>query len=72
VPYHISLEIQQFVMKDQIPTILQPLYSPGLNPYDFWLFESLKNGINGHHFASIEEIQQKVTGLADITKRGIR
>jgi hypothetical protein len=58
-------------VKNQIPTILQPLYSPGLIPYDVWPFASLKNGINGHHFASIEEIQQKVTGLADINKRGI-
>jgi hypothetical protein len=29
---------------------------------------SLKNGINSHHFASIEEMQQKVTGVADIPK----
>jgi len=55
-------------VKNQIPAILQPLYSPGLTPCDFWPFTSLKNGINGHHFESIEEIQQKVTGLADIPK----
>jgi hypothetical protein len=55
-------------VKNQIPTILQPLYSPGLTLCDFWPFASLNNGINDHHFASIEEIQWKVTGLADIPK----
>lgn len=65
---HMSLAIWQFVVKNQIPTILQPLYSPGLTRCDFRLFASLKIGINGHHFVSIDEIQQKVTGLADISK----
>jgi len=55
-------------VKNQIATILQPLYSAGLTQCDFWPFTSPKNGINSHHFASIEEIQQKVTGLADIPK----
>jgi hypothetical protein len=68
VPCHISLALWQFVVKKQIQAILHLLYSPGLTLCDFCPFASKKIENNGHHFASIEKIQQEVTGLADIPK----
>jgi hypothetical protein len=36
------LVVQQFLAKKNIPVITQPLYSPNLDPSDFWLFPTLK------------------------------
>jgi len=35
-------------------------YSPELTPAEFFLFPKLKTTFKGHHFQTIEEIQEKV------------
>jgi hypothetical protein len=35
VPCYISLAVQQFLLNNLIPTILQPPYSSGFTPYSF-------------------------------------
>jgi hypothetical protein len=37
--------------------ITQPPYSPDLAPSDFWLFPTLKMGLKGTHFATMEAIK---------------
>jgi hypothetical protein len=54
---HVSLQEQQFLVNNQIPTIPQPLYSPNLALSNFSLFLTRKSGLKAHHFASSEEIQ---------------
>ena len=44
-----------------IKTVLQPLYSPDLNPCDFWLFPKLR----GCRSETIEEIKEAMTKVID-------
>jgi hypothetical protein len=43
-----------------IPVIRQTLYSTGLAPSDFWLFPTLKMGLKGMRFATMEDIKSNV------------
>jgi hypothetical protein len=57
------------MVKNQIKNIAQLPYSLDLTPCDFWLFLRLKMGLRDHCFASMEEINQKMTaGLRAIPK----
>jgi hypothetical protein len=56
-PSHTSLVVQQFLAEKSIPVITQPLYSPDLAPSDFWLFPTLKMGLKGTRFTTIEDIK---------------
>ena len=40
-----------------IPIITQPPYFPDLAPSDFWLFSTLKMGLRGTRFATMEDIE---------------
>jgi hypothetical protein len=53
--------VQQFLTKKSIPVITQPPYSPDLAPSDFWLFPTLKMGLKGMRFATIEDIKSNAT-----------
>ena len=44
-----------------IKTVPQPLYSPDLAPYDFWLFPKLR----GCRYETIEEMKEAVTKAID-------
>jgi hypothetical protein len=44
-----------------IPVITQPPYSPDLAPSDFWLFPTLKMGLKGTRFATMEDIKSNAT-----------
>jgi hypothetical protein len=54
---------QWFVHHDNAPNytslvvITQSQYSPGLAPSDFWLFPTLKMGLKGARFATMEDIK---------------
>jgi hypothetical protein len=39
-----------------IPVITQPPHCPDLAPSDFWLFPTLKMGLKGTRFATMEDI----------------
>jgi histone-lysine N-methyltransferase SETMAR len=60
-PSRTSLVVQQFLAEKNIPVITQPLYSPDLAPSDFWLFLTLKMGLKGTHFATMEDIKSNAT-----------
>jgi hypothetical protein len=44
-----------------IPVITQPLYPPDHAPSEFWLFPTLKMGLNGTCFATMEDIKSNAT-----------
>jgi len=44
-----------------IPVITHPPYSPDLAPSDFWLFSTLKMGLKGTRFATMEDIKSNAT-----------
>jgi hypothetical protein len=58
---HASLTVQQFPLKNQIPAILQPPYSPDIAVYNFWLFPSFKTGLKGKYIAFTEAVQHTAT-----------
>jgi len=62
-PRHISLVVLQFLAEESILVITQPPYSPDLAPSDFWLFPSLKMGLKGPRFATMEDIEWNATAF---------
>ena len=72
-PSHTSLVVQQFLAEKSIPVITQPPYSPDLAPSNFWLFPSLKIGLKGPRFATMEHIEWNSTAeLQKIPKEAFR
>ncbi|GFU43559.1 uncharacterized protein TNCV_4005891 [Trichonephila clavipes] len=55
------LWVQIVSLHKNIPVAPQPLYSPDLNPCDFFLFLKLKNHLKEHHFGTLKNIQTAVT-----------
>jgi hypothetical protein len=53
--------VQQFLSEKSIPVITRPPYSPDLAPSDFWLFPTLKMGLKGTRFATMEDIEWNAT-----------
>ena len=51
----------EFLAKLQITQVTQPLYTPDLAPYDFWLFSKLKSPLKGRRFQIVNEIQENTT-----------
>jgi hypothetical protein len=65
--------VQQFLAKKSIPVITQLPYSPDLAPSDFWLFPTLKMGLKGMRFATVEDIKSNATAkLREIPKENFR
>ena len=60
-PSHTLLVVQQFLAEESIPVITQPPYSKDLAPSDFWLFPTLKMGLKGMCFTTMEDIKSNVT-----------
>jgi hypothetical protein len=59
--------LQQFLAEKSIPVITQPPYSPDLPLSDFWLLPTLKMGLKGTRFATIEDIKSNAT--AELQKK---
>ena len=71
-PCHISLTVQQFFAKNQIPPILLSQHSPGIIACDLWVFLRLRIVLKGNCFVSAEEIQQNsAAGLTLILKEDL-
>ena len=68
---HTSLVVQQFLAEKSIPVITQPPYSPDLAPSDFWLFLTLKMGLKGTRFATMEDIKSNATAKLEDSKRSL-
>jgi len=65
--------VQQFLAEKSTPVIIQPPYSPDLAPSDFWLFPTLKMGLRGARFATMEDIEWNATAeLEKIPKEAFR
>ncbi|PNF43600.1 hypothetical protein B7P43_G03225 [Cryptotermes secundus] len=52
---------KQFLAEKSIPVITQPQYSPDIAPSDFWLFPTMKMGLKGTRFATMENIKSNAT-----------
>jgi hypothetical protein len=61
VPPCTVLSVHEFLVKKCIPMLLRAPYSPGLSPYDFYLFPKLKSRVRGHHLQTLDSIQKVVT-----------
>jgi transposase len=65
--------VQQFLAEKSIPIITQPPYSPDLAPSEFWLFPTLKMGLKGTGFATMEDIKSNAMAeLRNIPKEAFR
>jgi len=65
--------VQQFLAEKIILVSTQPPYSPDLAPSDFWLFPTLKMGLKGARFATMEDIKSNATvELQKIPKEAFR
>ena len=72
-PIHTSFVVQQFLAEESILVIIQPPCSPDLAPSDFWLFPTLKMGLKGTRFATMEDIKSnETTELRKIPKEAFR
>ena len=56
-----ALSIWQYLTKNNIPLIEQPLHSPDLAPCDLFLFPKVKEVIKGTNFGDVETIKRAVT-----------
>ena len=66
MPAHIALSLREFLVNKNIPVLPHPPYSPDLALCDFYL-------LKGHHFGTIENIQQTVTDdLNTLTENDFR
>ena len=63
--------VKSFLVKHQITQVTQPLYSPHLVPWDFWLFPKLKSSLKGKRFQIINEIQENTTGQLVVMERTV-
>ncbi|GFT06384.1 hypothetical protein TNCV_1145681 [Trichonephila clavipes] len=59
--FHTSNIVKQFLSKKDVQQIEYPLYSPDLNPSNFFLFPRLKLDLKGKRFDAIPDIQRSVT-----------
>jgi histone-lysine N-methyltransferase SETMAR len=57
-PSRTGMAVQQFLAKKQHSDCAHPPYSPDLAPSDFWPFPSLKMGLRGRRFATVEDIKE--------------
>jgi len=57
-PAHTSHLVQQFLAKHGTTQLQQLPYSPGLAPWDFFLFPRLKKVLKGHQFEAMEDIKR--------------
>jgi hypothetical protein len=72
-PNHTSLVVWQFLAEKIIPVITQLPYSLDRTWGDFWLFATLKLGLKGAHFATLEDIISNVmANLSTIPKEAFR
>jgi len=56
-PAHTALSIREFLAKKNIPVLPNYPYSPDLASCNFYLLRKLKSKLKGHHFGTMESIQ---------------
>ena len=60
-PAHTAFSVRQLLTNKQVAMLNNPPYSPDLAPCDFWFFPKLKSVVKGVHFASVEDIKDRMT-----------
>jgi len=60
-PAHRAVVTNEFLAKHNIPSLLQPPYSPDLAPCDFFLFTQLRKAMKVRRFDYVEDIQANAT-----------
>ena len=50
--------VTRFLADSKILTISQPPYSPNVAPSDFFLSPRLKNPMKGHHFGTVDKVEE--------------
>jgi hypothetical protein len=63
-----AMAVQQLLGTNNIPIVPHPPYSPDLAPSDLWLFPTLKMGLRGRRFPTLEDVKEN----ADASLRAIR
>jgi transposase len=72
-PAYTLLLFRSYLAKHQTSVVPHPPYSPDLGPADFLLFLRLKTTLKGHHFQSLEKIQENaIRKLCIITERAFQ
>jgi hypothetical protein len=70
-PAHRAVTTNEFLAKNNIPSLPQPPYSLDIAPCDFFLFPQLNETMKGRRFDYVEDIQANATRqLRAITKSG--
>ncbi len=59
-PAHWSLPVQNWFQQMRVPQVLHPVYSPDLNPPDYWLFSMLKRKVRGELFPDLQQLRATV------------
>ena len=70
-PAHCPIRVCQFLAQRGVPVLDHPPYSPDLAPVDFFLFPRLKSIMKGACFADVAAIQERVSGSAIDSYRGL-
>jgi hypothetical protein len=63
------MAVQQFLAKNNIPSVPHPPYFPDLAPSDFWLFPMLKMGLRDRCLAMVEDIKENANMRLHAIKR---
>jgi len=64
-PAHTAILTQKFLAANKIPVFPHPLYSPDLEPCDFFLFPKMKFKLKGRRFDTIEDILAETQKVLD-------
>lgn len=60
-PSHTAFAVTSYLTQIGVETILQPPYSPGLAPADFFLLPRLKRELKEHHLGTLENVKATKT-----------
>jgi len=58
-----ALSVKRYLVKNNIPVMEHPLYSPDLAPCDFLLFPKIKSALKGIRFEFVDAVKAKATQL---------
>jgi hypothetical protein len=62
------MTVQQFLARNNILIVPHPPCSPDLAPSDFWLFPTLKMGLRGRRFSTVEDIKENADAILRVIK----
>ncbi|GBO20057.1 Mariner Mos1 transposase [Araneus ventricosus] len=72
-PSHRALIVKKYLARHSITTLEHPVYSPDLEPAEFYLFPRLKMKLKGHRFMDSDEVIENATKqLKDLSKNGFQ